>query len=104
MANFLLTYYGGAVPQTKEDQDRVMRAWTDWFAKLGDRLIDGGNPVSQVRTVAPDRSVSDGVANPPTGYSIISSDSIDGAVDLVKGCPVLDDGATVQVAETFGVM
>ena len=104
MANFLLTYHGGSMPLTKEDQDRVMRAWTDWFAKLGDRLIDGGNPVSRVRSVAPDRTVTDSVDNPPTGYSIISSDTIDGAVDLAKGCPVLDDGATIQVAETFGVM
>ena len=37
-------------------------------------------------------------------YSIISADSLDAAVDLAKGCPVLQGGATTTVYETFAVM
>ena len=36
MANFLLTFDGGSMPETKEAQDQVMTAWTDWFGSLGD--------------------------------------------------------------------
>jgi hypothetical protein len=104
MANFVLIYHGGSMPESQEEGARVMQAWTDWFAKLGDALVDGGNPVSNVKIVAPDGAVSDGGANPPTGYSIIKADSLDGAVALAKGCPVLSGGSTVEVAETFPAM
>src|SRR4051812_11775024 len=103
MANFLLTFHGGSMPETKEEQDQVMSAWTGWFGTLGDKLVDGGNPVSQTKTIAPGGSVSE-TSNPPSGYSIIKADSLDEAVELAKGCPVLHGGASVVVAETFPVM
>ena len=40
----------------------------------------------------------------PTGYSILKADSLDAAVALAKGCPVLAGGAAVVVSETFPVM
>ena len=40
----------------------------------------------------------------PSGYSIIKADSLDDAVTLSKGCPVLAGGAVVVVSETFPVM
>lgn len=104
MANFLLVYHGGSMPESPEEGVKVMQAWTDWFGTLGDKLVDGGNPVSQVKTIAADGSVSDGGSNPSTGYSVIKADSLDAAVALAKGCPVLQGGASVEVAETMAVM
>ena len=46
MANFLLTFHGGSMPETKEAQDQAMQAWTGWFGTLGDALVDGGNPIT----------------------------------------------------------
>jgi hypothetical protein len=43
-------------------------------------------------------------ASGPSGYSIIKADSLDAAVAIAKGCPVLHGGATIQVAETFAAM
>ncbi len=103
MANYLLTYHGGSMPETKEAQDQVMAAWTSWFATLGEALVDGGNPVSQAKAISPDGSVMD-ATSAPSGYSILKADSIDRAVELAKGCPVLAGGAAVVVAETFSVM
>jgi hypothetical protein len=40
----------------------------------------------------------------PSGYSIIKADSLDAAVALAKGCPVLKGGATIMVFETFNAM
>jgi hypothetical protein len=102
-SNYLLVYHGGSMPETEEAQAQVMQAWTDWFGKLGDALVDGGNPVSQSRTIGAGGTVSD-TSNGATGYSIIKADSLDKAVDLAKGCPVLGGGASVEVAETFAVM
>lgn len=39
-----------------------------------------------------------------TDYLIIRADSMNTAVDMAKGCPVLQGGATITVYETFSVM
>ena len=81
-----------------------MDAWNAWFGELGDKLVDGGNPISNVKTIAPNGSVTDGATAAPSGYSIIKADSLDEAVALAKGCPVLQGGASLVVGETFPVM
>ncbi len=103
MANFVLLYQGGSMPESPEEGARVMQAWTTWFGQLGDALIDGGNPASKWRTIAANGSVTND-ASGPSGYSIIKADSLDAAVTLAKGCPVLQGGASVQVVETFPAM
>lgn len=103
MATYVLLYHGGKMPETPEEGAQVMKAWTDWFATIGDALVDGGNPISRSRTISPDRSVSDGGSD-VSGYSIIKADSLDAAVELAKGCPVLLGGSRVEVAETFAAM
>jgi hypothetical protein len=105
MAKYLLVYHGGGMPEGEAAQAKVMAAWGTWFQNLGPALADGGNPVSQTKTIAGDGAVSDGGgANPSSGYSLIEADGIDAAVALAKGCPVLASGATIEVAETFNVM
>jgi hypothetical protein len=101
--NFVLLYHGGSMPETQEEGARIMQAWTAWFSKLGDALVDGGNPASASRTIGSNGAVTNDTAG-PTGYSIIKADSLDAAVELAKGCPVLQGGASVQVVETFPVM
>jgi hypothetical protein len=104
MADYLLLYSGGSMPETEEEQAAVMQAWTDWFTTLGAAVKDGGNPTSgQAKTIASDGSVSGGGMS-VSGYSVISADSLDAAVEMAKGCPVLRGGAAVEVHETFAVM
>jgi hypothetical protein len=105
MAKYLLVYHGGGMPDTPEEQAKVMEAWGAWMGGLGEALVDGGNPVGTARMIAADGSVSDGGGpNPVTGYSIISADSLDAAVQASMACPVLASGGSIQVAETFDVM
>ncbi len=103
MANYVLVFHGGSMPESQEEGARVMQAWTAWFGTLGEALVDGGNPAARTKRVAPDGSVSDD-AGGPSGYSIIKADSLDAAVELAKGCPVLQGGASIQVVETFSAM
>ena len=104
MANYLLVYHGGSMPESPEEGEKVMQAWTDWFERLGDALVDGGNPVSEVRTIANNGTVSGGGINPASGYSVIKADSLDAAVALAKGCPLLNGGGgSVEVAETVAM-
>lgn len=103
MANYVLVYHGGSMPEGEKAQADAMAAWGAWFGQLGSALVDGGNPASRTKRIAGDGSVSDDPSG-PSGYSIISAASIDEAVELAKGCPVLQGGSTVQVVETFAVM
>jgi hypothetical protein len=103
VANYVLVYHGGSMPESPEEGAKIMQAWTAWFGTLGGALVDGGNPASKSRTISANGSVSDD-AGGPTGYSIIKADSLDAAVALAKGCPVLQGGASVQVVETFEAM
>lgn len=103
MPKYVLAYHGGGgFPETEAEQAELMQAWGAWFGSIGEGLVDGGNPVSQTRTVAADGSASDGGgANPLTGYSLIDAADIDAAVEVARGCPVLSGGGSVEVAEAM---
>ena len=102
--NYLLVYHGGQVPETPEEGAKAMESWNAWFASLGDAVVDGGNPVGQVRTIGNNGTVSNGALNPATGYSVIKADSLDAAVALAKGCPILNGGlGSIEVGETLAM-
>ena len=88
--------------ETPEDQAREMEAWMSWMGGLAAAMVDGGNPVGAARTMDSAGSVSEGGgANPITGYSVIQAESLDAAVELARGCPILASGGSVEIAETF---
>ena len=102
MPNYLLAYHGGAMAETEADQARAMAAWGSWFGVLGDAVADGGNPTGSSATVFADGSTGDGGgSNPLSGYSVITATDLDAAVSLAKGCPILADGGTIEVAEVI---
>ena len=106
MANFVLLYTGGSMPETEAEQKAVMQAWMAWFGELGSALVDGGNPFTPMaKRIASDGTVSDGpVGTMASGYSIIKADSLNAAVEMARGCPVLQGGGQISVYETFPVM
>jgi hypothetical protein len=65
-----------------------------------------GNPFTpRAKRIAIDGSVSDGsVGTMASGYSILKAASLDAAVEMARGCPVLQGGAQISVFETFQVM
>jgi hypothetical protein len=106
MNDYLLLYSGGSMPDSPEEQAKVMKAWEGWMGQLGDSLKDGGNPFTPaVKSISADGSVSDGPAGSmASGYSILKAGSLDEATNMAKGCPVLQGGAKITVFETFSVM
>ena len=105
MADFVLLYRGGSMPETDEDRAAAMGAWTAWFASLGAAVKDHGNPFTETgRSISSDGSIGDLPSRTATGYSIVEADSLDAAVDLAKGCPVLQGGGEVHVHEIFPIM
>ena len=96
MGKFVLVYKGGGIPQTEDEQKRVMDAWTAWFGGLGDSVVDMGNPF------AGGAAVGGGATSGLTGYSIVNADSLDDALGKAGSCPILDGGTgIVEVYETL---
>jgi hypothetical protein len=94
MGKYVYAFKGGSIPQTEEEQKRVMDAWTGWFGGLGDSVLDMGNPFGASDAVG-------GSTSGLTGYTIVSADSLADAVSKAGGCPILEDGGTVEVYETL---
>ncbi len=104
MANCLLVFKGGSVPETEEEQQAVMSAWGAWFATLGEAVIDPGNPFGGSMTVGPDGTATDGAGSELTGYTVLAAENLAAATEMAKTCPILAGGGTIEVYETFDVM
>ena len=107
MANFVLIYSGGSgMAPTQAEQAAAMKAWGDWFTKLGPAVVDGGSPFTlMAKHISADGKVGDGDGGTgAAGYSILKADSLAAAVEMAKGCPVLHDGYQISVYETFPAM
>lgn len=99
MPKFLFIYHGGKKPESQSEIDDVMAKWGAWFEALGGDVADHGNPVGPSKTVLSGSIVDNGGANPASGYSIVSAGGVDDAAAKAKGCPILDSGGSVEVAE-----
>ena len=102
MAKYVLVYTGGEAA-TEERRQVVMAEWGKWFEDLGEAMVDTGNPFGPSSAVSSD-GTSQGAPSGLTGYSIISADSLDAATAMTQGCPIITDGGTIEVYETFQVM
>ena len=99
MANFVFAYHGGSMPETPEEGKKVMAAWNAWYEGMGDKVTNGGGPVGTSSTVSKSGVAQDGGANPLTGFTVVSAKDHAEADKMAKGCPILDAGGTVEVAE-----
>jgi hypothetical protein len=83
MKKFLVLYHDRWDPQPE-----TMNAWQAWFEKVGEHIVDSGNPLSAGIEVTHggSRSLSETDAA-ATGYSIVSAASLEDAAALLDGCP-----------------
>ncbi len=104
MTKFMFVYSGGkGVSEDEAERNAQYARWGRWFEELGTAVVDGGAATGAAKTVGAGGSVSDGGSRGLSGYSIVAADSIDAAVELAKGCPVLEIGGAVDVYEAIGM-
>lgn len=102
MPKFMFIFHGGGRPETEEEGKRVMAAWQGWMAGIGENLVDGGNPAGMSKTVTAAGVEDNGGANPVSGYTLVNAPDMAAAIEIAKGCPILDGGkGTVEVAEAI---
>ena len=79
-----------------EDIQKEIKKWQDWIGSLAAQgKFSGTNRLQKEgKLVRPGHVVSDGpyaeVKEIIGGYLIVKSSDLDEAVELVKGCPILD--------------
>jgi hypothetical protein len=104
MAKYVFAYSGGkGVSADEAERKAQMARWGQWFAEVGSAVVDGGAAMGAAKTVGPGGLVSDGGSRGVTGYSIVSAESLDAAVALAKGCPVVEIGGAVDVYEAISM-
>lgn len=96
MANYVVAFRGqpDRVPAAGEEQ-----AWGAWFGSLGPAVVDSGHRVGQVRTLDP-RDAGSSQSMVLTGYVVLEAYDLEAAAAMASGCPGLNSGASVEVAET----
>ncbi|HKZ20444.1 MAG TPA: hypothetical protein VJQ57_10065 [Acidimicrobiia bacterium] len=71
-----------------EPMKEVQDAWLNWFAEIGESVVDSGNPFGPGREVTPTGSKDLGKnESTATGYAIVNADSMEGAEKLLANCP-----------------
>jgi hypothetical protein len=103
---YVILYSGGSMPESETEQKAALQSWQDWYSRIGNALVDAGNPFGQkAKSIHSNGMVIDDRDDcMPSGYTIIQADNIDSAVMLAQSCPILKDGAKVSVYETFDAM
>jgi hypothetical protein len=99
MPTFLVTYHGGSFPADEEGRQQVMAAFGAWVGKVGNALTDPGAPLGPSMTVSSGGVRAGDAEGRVGGYSVISADDMDAAVDLVRDHPFVARGGSLQVTE-----
>lgn len=98
MDKFILAFHGGKMPESQEEGAKIMAKWGTWMEGLGASLVDPGSIIGASSTVSPSGVSDDGGADPLSGYMIIVAADKQAAIDVAKGCPILENEGTVEVA------
>jgi hypothetical protein len=71
-----------------EPMKEAQEAWMNWFAEIGESVVDSGNPFGLGRevTLSGSRDLGKNGAT-ATGYAIVNADSMEGAEKLLANCP-----------------
>ncbi len=101
MSNYVIAYHGGKRPENPEEGAKYMAKWKAWIGGLGDAVVNPATPLGKSKTVSSGGVSDDGGSNPLMGFSIVKADSMDAALEMAKGCPHLELGGTLEVAEVM---
>jgi hypothetical protein len=98
MASYIIAYHGGKPPQSPEEGAKYKARWRAWVEDLGEAMTDPGSILGRSKTVSADGVSDDGGPNALSGFSIVTADSIEAAIEMAKRCPHVEHG-TIEVAE-----
>jgi hypothetical protein len=99
MPNFMIAYYGGSKPSSKEEGMAQMERWKTWIAGLGETVINPGTPLPVSKIVTSSGVQDDNDPSSMNGFAVIQAESIDAAVEIAKSDPFLDMDGNIRVSQ-----
>ena len=105
MSDFVYLYRGGERGGSPEQMQQVLQKWMAWFKDLADKghIKDRGQPLERAGKLVTgkQKAITDGPfaesKDVVGGYTLIQARDLEQAVELSKGCPILDREGMVEV-------
>jgi hypothetical protein len=105
MSDFTFLYRGRDTTASPEQMQQTMQKWRTWFKELGEKgyLKDIGHPLEHAGKVVrgKQKTVTDGpfaeAKDVVGGFTLVQARDLEHAVELSKGCPILEVGGSVEV-------
>lgn len=110
MKEFLFVFrtdYQAIPTSSPEEMQATTKKWMDWIGSIAaqNKLVETGKRLSfEGKVVKPNGVVTDGpyteIKETMGGYMFIKVESLEEAVEIAKGCPILIAGGNVEIRET----
>jgi hypothetical protein len=105
MSEFTFLFRGRESFASPEQGQKHMEKWLAWFKDMSEsgHIKDPGHPLESAGKVVrgKQKQVTDGpfaeAKDVVAGYIIVETSSLEEAVALSKGCPILEVGGSVEV-------
>ena len=105
MSEFVYLYRGAENGRSPELAQQMMQKWMAWLKELAEKghIKDQGQPLERTGRLVKGKSktVTDGpfaeAKDVVGGYTLIEAHDLDQAVELSKGCPILEVEGGVEV-------
>jgi hypothetical protein len=105
MSEFTYLFRGRELSASPEQTQKTIQKWLAWFEdlKAKSHLKDPGHPLEHAGKVVSgkQKTVNDGpyaeAKDVVGGYIVVEAEDLNQAVDLSKGCPILEVGGSVEV-------
>ena len=105
MSEFLYLYRGGESGRSPERAQQMMQKWMTWLKELAGKghIKDQGQPLERTGKLVrgKQKTVTDGpfaeAKDVVGGYTLIEARDLQQAVELSKGCPILEVDGEVEV-------
>ena len=99
MANFMIAYYGGNQPSSKEEGMAQMNKWKAWVEGLGETIINPGTPLMGTKIVTSNNVQDENDPNAMKRFAVVKAESIEAAIEIAKSDPFLENGGTIRVSQ-----
>jgi len=109
MKDFLLIFRADLENMPKGSPDEMQartKTWMDWIGNIAadKKLVDRGNRLTlEGKVMKSEKLITDGpyleIKESILGYSIITAETWEEAVELSKGCPIFKAGGSVEIRE-----
>lgn len=103
MEKFMFAFHGGKMPENQEEGAKIMAKWGMWMEGLGAALADPGSILGGSSTISANGVADNGGPDPLSGYMVVVAPDKNAAIEIAKGCPILENEGRVEVAPLMGM-